>query len=66
MNKIEPNNQLNTNHNLQLFEQVTAIMRMNGLTVDQKVQKLLQPYIDGSESSEQAIVRLEDMLAEVE
>lgn len=66
MNEKETDNQLNTNEKELRFEQVAVIAEMSGLEVDLSVKELLQPYIDGNESLEDAVERLQNLLAEAQ
>lgn len=66
MNINQDANALNINEKQLRFEQVAAIVEMSGLEVDASVKSLLQPYIDGKETLEQAVERLQNLLAEVQ
>jgi hypothetical protein len=51
--------------NLQLFEQLSGAMEINGFEVNAEVLAYLQPYLDGQETYEEAVERLKTSLTEV-
>jgi len=66
MNENKSDNLLNVNDIELRFEQVAAIMKVNGIEVNERVRVFLQPYIDGNESFDQAVDRLQNLLAGVQ